>query len=217
MTARRAHPKTPRRPAGPLTRTDADLVRVRSAMWRIAATQGEHVLGWDELRAYGPLRTMRWDPHHEPPREQPDRAVLYASPDPRTALAEKYQKYREVDPWTDAPYLYGWTSSRDLVLLDVRGGWPLRNGASATLPTGPRNVCRAWAEAILDTWEDLDGIITGSAMDGRDTYALFPQARSSTPPTPLHARALAHPHVYAYVHRWVAEIGYGIAPRVASR
>lgn len=216
MTARRARPKTPRRPSERLTREAADLVPVRTAMWRVAGTEGEHVLGWDEVRAYGPLRTMRWDPHHEPPREQPDRSILYVSPVPRTALAERYQKNREIDPYKASPYLYGWMPERDLSLLDLRGDWPLRNGASTTLPTGRKNVCRASAEAILDTWGHLDGILTRSAMDGHDTYVLFPNARSSTPPTAFHARALAHPHVYVYVHQWASEIGYRIAPQAAS-
>lgn len=212
MTARRPQPKTPRRPRKPLTRRDEDLVLLKPDLWRVGDTESDHVLGWNEPRCFGPIRTMRWDPHHEPPCEQPGRGVLYASPEPVTALAEKYQKYREVDPHTATPYLYGWRPIRALNLLDLRGDWPINNGASAAMPMGPKNVCRAWAQAILDTWPDLDGLVTRSTMDGRNTFVLFDSAQSSMPDEPIHARALSHPSVYGYVQAWADDINYTVAP-----
>ncbi|HNV15380.1 MAG: RES family NAD+ phosphorylase [Actinomycetales bacterium] len=204
-------PKTPRKPPKPLTRRSSDLVGVRPTLWRIGATIGDYVLEWNEARDFGPLRTMRWDPHHPPQSVQPDRAVIYASPSPITAVAEKFQKYRTIDPFTAAPCLYGWSATRQLTLLDLRGNWPINNKGSASMPMGPRNVCRAWSAAILDTWPELDGLLTRSTMDGRDTYVLFPPARTSMPDEPRHARLLTDPAVYCYLDLWADEINYDIA------
>lgn len=207
-----ATPKVPRTPPHPLAREPQDMVSYREALWRISDTTGPHVLPWNSLRTYGPLRTMRWDPHTPPPSAQPERAVTYASPDLVTVMAERFQKYREVDPVSGDPYLYGFLPARQLELLDLTGEWPLRNHASHALNAAPKPVCRAWAAAILDAWPDLDGLRCRSTMDGRVTFVLFPGARGACPERPDFAAPLTQGDTFARVAAAAGAIGYGVLP-----
>jgi len=47
--------------------------------------RGEHVLPWNTLRTYGPLPSMRWDPHPGPQPISAVEGVLYAAADIATA------------------------------------------------------------------------------------------------------------------------------------
>lgn len=209
-----AAPKVPRRPPAPLTRNPEDLVAYSGPLWRIAATVGPHVLKWDALRAFGPLRTMRWDPHRPPPSVQPDRAVTYVAPDVVTVVAERFQKYRELDPNTGAPYLYGFLPTRPLELLDLTGDWPIRNGAAHSLNAAPKSTCRAWAAAILDRWPTLDGLQCRSTMDGRVTFVLFPASVSAYPANPDFAAPLTQGDTFARLATAARRVGYRVLPPV---
>ena len=58
-------------------------------------TEGEHVLAWNALRTFGPL--LRFDPHHVPLAEDPERGVWYGASTPDAALAEAFQVDRTID------------------------------------------------------------------------------------------------------------------------
>lgn len=203
-------PKVPRTPPAALTARAEDVLTHTGPLWRIASTTGDHVLAWNAFRTFGPLPTMRWDPHRPPPREQPGRGVLYAAPDVATVVAERFQKYREVDPHTGTPYLFGWLCARPLSLLDLTGDWPVRNGAAHALLSAPRATCRRYAQAIRDRWPDLDGLQTRSTMDGRLTFALFEPAADSLPDLPAYARPLTQTDTFARVYAAAELIGYHI-------
>ncbi len=210
---RTPRPKVPQLPSPNLDADARDWVPMESALWRIAATSGDHVLPWNGFRSFGPLPTMRWDPHLPPASLQPTRGVLYASPDLVTVVAEKFQKYRAVDPVTGAPYLYGFSPARPLILLDLTGDWPLRNGAAHALGSAPRVICRRYAAAILDRWPEADGLQCRSTMDGRVTVVLFPHAASALPRGgPGFARPLTQLEVYARVAEAAHQIGYPVEP-----
>lgn len=176
-------PKVPRAPRQPLTFNSGDFAPCPpGGLWRIARTGGRHPTAWNRLRNFGPVSTMRWDPHISPPGLQPRRAVLYAATDLTTAAAEVWQASRLIDPHTGTPIVAKFTPTVPLRLLNLTAGgqWAIRNGASAALATAPRDVCRAWARAILDAQPDLDGLLVPSTLSGTNVV-LYPAGARAIP------------------------------------
>lgn len=87
--------KNPRRPREPLTALDSDVVSYRGGLFTIYPTVGPRRRSWNQLRTYGPVGS-RWDPHREPPADQPGQGVLYAATDVTTSLAEVFQERRSI-------------------------------------------------------------------------------------------------------------------------
>jgi hypothetical protein len=113
-----------------------------------------------------------------------------------------------VDVGRRAPYLTGWRPTRVLTLLDLTETWPIRNGASHLLTSGPKSVCRAWARAVDTEWPDLDGLWSVSTMTGRPTVTLFTAAAAAFPRRPAFSRPLASPALQGALATAAAEIGY---------
>ena len=109
--------------------------------------------------------------------------MTYAATDVVTCLAEVFAASRVVDVGRRAPYLTGWRPTRVLTLLDLTETWPIRNGASHLLTSGPKSVCRAWARAVDTEWPDLDGLWSVSTMTGRPMVTLFTAAADAFPAT----------------------------------
>jgi hypothetical protein len=191
-----------------LVRRPADLRRLSrsAALWRVHATAGPHVTPWNRLRFFGPT-TSRFDPQPPPPGLS-DRGVTYAATDVVTCLAEVYAASRVVDVSRRAPYLTGWQPTRVLSLLDLTQTWPIRNGASHLLTSGPKSVCRAWARAVHDEWPDLDGLWSVSTMTGRPTVTLFTAAADAFPRLPAFSRPLSSPALQRALATAAAEVGY---------
>lgn len=135
----------------------------------------------------GPCGRCGQDPHHPPQSVQPDHAVIYASPSPITAVAEEVPEVPHHRPLHRSP-----------VPLRVVGNTAVDPpGPAGRLadqqPRDPRR-CR-WdrgtfaglgVTAILDTWPELDGLLTRSTMDGRDTCVTSflrraPRCRQTSP------------------------------------
>jgi RES domain len=206
----RPKPKVPRTPPNRLTKEPNDVVDYTGTLWRIHRTRGEHVRPWNELRRYGPLASMRWDPHPgAQPAAHPD-GVLHAATDVATSLAEIYQTTRVIDTRAGAPRLTAWEPTRPLQLLDLSGTWLLRNSASAALLAAPRSTCRRWARAIYTTWPELDGLQAPSTMTGRLNVVLWSTAADSIPGTPSFSRPLAQPLLWSLAQAAAAEIAYQI-------
>lgn len=186
-----------------------DLVAVarHSYLLRVHDTVGEHVVGWNRLRHYGPVARCRFDPHDPPPRSQ-GKAVSYLSLDLPTALAERFQETRVVNRLRGGPQLTVFRPRRTLRLLDLTGEWPVRAGASHVINTGRRDVCRAWARTINDAWPELDGLWHTSSMTGEPAVTMFGPAADVFPDRP----AFSEPLVHAGLAPWLAEaclqIGY---------
>jgi len=206
----RPKPKAPRTPPQQLIREPHDIADFIGTLWRIHRTQGEHVLPWNTLRTYGPLPSMRWDPHPDPQPISADEGVLYAAADVATSLAEVYQTTRMIDTRAGAPALTAWQPQRRLRLLDLSGTWLLRNTASAALLAAPRSICRRWARAIYATWPELDGLYVPSTLTGRPNIVLWNAATDSVPTMPSFSRPLTHPLVWSIAQAAAAEIGYHI-------
>lgn len=207
----RPKPKVPRSPPLHLVKERGDVVDYTAILWRVHRTNGEHVRPWNALRTYGPLTSMRWDPHPgSQPAPHPD-GVLYAAVDVATCLAEVYQTTRVIDTRAGAPALTAWRPTRPLRLLDLSGTWLLRNTASAGLLAAPRSTCRRWARAIYTIWPDLDGLQAPSTMTGRLNVVLWTAAADSIPATPSFSRPLTQPLVWSIAQAAAAaEIGYQI-------
>ena len=173
-------------PVDGYTRSEPALV-----LWRVHRTEGEHAIGWDRLRYWGPVATARFDPHLAPPHSQ-SRGALYAGLGIPDILAEVYQETRVVDRAAGAPYLAAWRPARPLRLLDLTGDWPIKAGASYTINAGRKDYCRSWAQTIYTAHPDLDGLWHHSSMTGRPLVTLFTHAADSFPGRPDIDLPLAH-------------------------
>ncbi|HEX7373349.1 MAG TPA: RES domain-containing protein [Steroidobacteraceae bacterium] len=176
-------PKVPRSPQRPLTFHPDDFAACPpGGLWRIARTGGRYTASWNHLREFGPVATMRWDPHEPPAHTQPARAVLYAATSLTTAAAEVWQATRRIDPYTGSPVVARFTPTRPLRLLDLtaRGTWAIRNGAGAALSAAPRDVCRSWAREALSALPGLDGLLVPSTLSGMNVV-LFAAAKAAMP------------------------------------
>lgn len=202
--------KLPRQP-GPLTIDDGDLVDwPHHAMVRIHGTVGPNTLPWHALRHFGPTAN-RFDPHPPPPRTHPDFEVSYTAGTVDTALAEVFQHGRAITPAApNSPYLTIWESRRPLRLLDLRGTWPIRAGASHVINTGPQPVCRQWAHAVAVHPARVDGLLYTSSMTGADSAALFLPAADTFPASPELSLPLADPGLVGVIIGAAQRIGYAI-------
>jgi hypothetical protein len=206
----RPKPKAPRTPPQQLVREPHDIADYTGTLWRVHRTEGEHVLPWNTLRTYGPLPSMRWDPHPGPLPISGTEGVLYAAADIATSLAEVYQTTRVIDAHVGAPALTAWQPQRRLRLLDLSGTWLLRNTASAALLAAPRSTCRRWARAIHMAWPHLDGLYVPSTLTGRPNIVLWNAAADSMPTMPSFSRPLTQPLVWSIAQAAATEIGYHI-------
>ena len=205
-------PKPP--PAGDLARHEPEIRTITPdvALWRIHRTRGGHVTAWNELRRFGPIASCRFDPNDPPPHVQ-DEGVADLALDVPTAVAEAFQTSRQINRGRGAPYLTGFHPERDLELLDLTGGWPLRIGASDALNTGRKDHCRLWAHrlwarALREAWPKVDGLLHSSAMTGRECVTLFDPAGDVFPERPSFSVPLSHPDLDADLAAVAREIGY---------
>lgn len=206
----RPKPKAPQAPPRSLVAEPADVVDYSGVLWRAHRATGAHVLPWNALRSYGPLPSMRWDPHSgTQPGSHPE-CVLYAAADVATAVAETFQTTRVIDTRTGAPRLTAWQPVRPLRLLDLSGTWLTRNGASMALVAAPRSTCRRWSGAIHAALPHLDGLAVPSTMTGGLNLVLWVAATDSLPESPSFSRALTHPMVWSIAQAAAAEIGYRV-------
>jgi hypothetical protein len=174
-----------------------------TSLARVFRAAGENPLQWNEFRTVGPLATARFDPHPPTadgrPAAAPRYGVMYLGLSLRTCLAEAFQGARVVDRHTDRPTLAVFRPARVLRLLDLTGTWPTRAGASQAISTGRRDRARAWARAIFDAYDDIDGLWYRSSMNaGQPAVCLWEQAAGAVtgPPDallPLDASGLALP------------------------
>lgn len=197
------------RPGGPLVLDPSDVKTHADAIWRVHRTSGRHRQHWNELREFGPISTMRWDPHPGTQGHHPASAVSYAATDVVTAFAEAFQNRRAITLSPDQA-LAGWQPVRPLRLLDLTGNWLLHNHASASLPAGRKDRCRNWSQAIRQTWPDLDGLWVGSTMTGTPIVVLYKPAQDSFPASPQLHRPLDSPVLTGVITQVHTALGWPI-------
>lgn len=205
-------PKVPRTPPEQLVTRADDITEWNGALWRIHRTGGAHPSAWNALRTFGPLRSMRWDPHPDPVGQHPEGpGVSYCAATPDTAFAEVFQQVRRIDLSGDRA-LSGWPLTSPLRLLDLAGSdWALRNGAAHVLTSAPRSTCRTWARAIHEQLEGrIDGILAPSTLTGQPVVVAFDSGSDHFPSAPAFSRLLDHVDVQAMAIRAADHFGWRI-------
>lgn len=162
-------------------------------LWRLYRRGGAHPAEWPEFRAFGPLKSMRFDHHEEPPRTQA-RRILYGAAAIATCVAEVFQDDRTVDRTRRAPWLVGFELTRAVRLLDLRGPWPTAAGASMALNSGQRARARRWSLRIYEDYPDVEGLWYASSMNANEpAFALYERAADALPAYPVFHRSLSDP------------------------
>jgi hypothetical protein len=214
-------PKLPEPPSVATLRAigpDVLTLKPDTALARIFFRGGDHPVVWDELRFFGPTQA-RFDHHLSDPAGKPTvgpRGILYAAgaggPGAlAVCLAEVFQETRIIDPLDRTPWFVVFRTARALDLLDLRGLWPTRAGASAAISSGSKARARRWSQAIHAAYPDLDGIVYAPSMGGNaNAYALFERAGTALPARPAFHRALADPALAAPLLEAAAAINYGL-------
>ena len=83
--------KVPPTPPTEFILSDPSHVRTfEGSLWRVFRTEGPHAVAWNELRHYGPIPDMRFDPQPPPADTYPNIGIMYAATRPYTALGEAY-------------------------------------------------------------------------------------------------------------------------------
>jgi hypothetical protein len=187
-------------------------IRRSETWWRVHRTECEHVLAWNEFRAYGPV--LRFDPQPEPAGEYPDYGVWYGACDPGAALAEAFQCDRTIDRAREAPYLTGLRFIKELRLLDVaaesKGAWPTRAGGTFAMSTAPHAITQRWARAIVGAFPDLEGMSYNSRFAGKTCIVLFPPATAAMPARPVSSNPLTHPGLAKRIAGVAERVGYAM-------
>lgn len=143
-------------------------------LFRVYPTAGGHPQAWAELREYGPIPGMRFDPHGQPEGDHPGVGVMYTALGYVTALAEVYQEERIIDRAVKGNALVAWEVTRPLELLDLTGYWPVSNHGAAAMQMGDKENTSAWAHAIRTQFGDVvDGLYHLSSVDNQPMITLF--------------------------------------------
>ena len=214
-------PKFPEPPdVAELRRIGPEIFRLKagSPLARVFFRGGAWPVGWDEFRFWGPGQS-RFDHHLPDAAGQPalgSRGILYAAgaaPPGALAvcLAEVFQETRIIDSSDREPWFAVFRTTRRLELLDLRGLWPTRAGASAALSTGAKARARRWGRAIHEAWPNLDGIIYPSSMGGNaDAFALYEKATDALPAAPDFHRPLSDPALTAPLLAAASALNYAL-------
>lgn len=164
-------------------------------IWRIYKRGGKYPAGWSDFRYYGPIAGSRFDHHQRNADGEPcdqSRGIMYGAKDIITCVAECFQLYEEVDRSRDEPWLVSFQLTSDVILLDLRGLWPTRAGASTLINSDiRRDLTQAWSAAIYDTYPDIQGLWYGSSMAANNpAITLYERARAAVPSAPTFHREL---------------------------
>lgn len=183
-------------------------ITARPFLWRIHATAGPYARRWNELRSYGPLVSARFDPWPPPPAHRDGQGVGYFGTDWAACLSEVFQETRTI-VCTGGQRMSGFEPTRDLRLIDLRGNYPVKIGASHAINSGPKNRCRAWARAIRSVHSGHDGFLyTGLA--GRTCVVIYSPPGDLFPAAPDFTKPLADPGLAPYIAVAADQIGYAL-------
>jgi hypothetical protein len=189
---------------------DWRVVPPETTLFRIYKRGGDHPTRWNEFRFFGPTGS-RFDHHLEPPHLQ-SRGIIYAAHAIETPFAEFFQTRRTIDVHQDSPWLVGFRLARPLMLLNVRGRWPTRAGASSALNSGSRKIARSYARAIYAAYGEAQGIWYGSSMNGSSPcLAIFERGSGGFEPRPGFHHALDDPLLFPLLDRCASLFNYALA------
>lgn len=184
-----------------------------STLARVYFAGSEHALQWNQFRYFGPTNA-RWDHHLHAENgdgQMQSRGVYYAAEDAKTCFAEVFQATRRIDRVFRSPRLVIFQTQRRLRLLDLRGDFTTRMGASMAIHTGNKIRARAWARDLYEAF-DLQGILYSSSMNGgAGALALNERAADGLfAPHPLLHRALADDAMVDVLKNAADLLGYAL-------
>jgi hypothetical protein len=180
---------------------------------RIYFSAGPYPSHWNRFRHVGPT-AARWD-HHLPnssdaPTKQ-ERAVLYCAPQVGTCAAEVFQATRRIDRVRNAPALAVFVLHAPVTLLDLRGAFATRIGASTAIHSGPRSRARAWARQLYEAYPNVQGFQYGSSMNGHaPAIVLNERAQEAMPKEPKFHRSLNDDMLVDVLQRIALCLSYGL-------
>ena len=180
---------------------------------RIYFATGPYPSHWNQFRSFGPT-AARWD-HHLPNAHgagvEQKRAVYYCAPHVDTCVGEVFQSTRRIDRTRNAPALVIFALREPVTLLDLRGAFATKMGASTAIHSGPRSRARAWARELYDAYPELQGLHYGSSMNGHaPAVALNERAQSAMPEQPLFHRALNDDMLVEVLQQIALRLSYGL-------
>ena len=180
---------------------------------RIYFATGPHPSHWNQFRSFGPI-AARWE-HHLPNARsagfEQKRAVYYCAPEVDTCAAEVFQSTRRIDRTRNAPGLVVFALREAVTLLDLRGTFATKIGASTAIHSGPRSRARAWARELYDAYPDIQGLYYGSSMNGHaPAVALNERARLAMPEQPQFHRALNDDMLVEVLQQIALRLSYGL-------
>jgi hypothetical protein len=171
---------------------------------------------WDAFRYYGPM-SSRFDHHFYDSKNQPceqERGIMYLSAGAEsipTCLAEAFQIARVIDRQSRIPHLVGFEIANTVSLLDLRGVFSTKIGASSAIHSGQRPRAQRWSQALYLAYPQIHGILYCSSMYGNHpAIALFERAKNCIPPRPIFHRELLDPVLLQVITETGEKIGYGI-------
>jgi hypothetical protein len=133
------------------------------------------------FRQFGPI--SRFDHHRnvDPPNLDPERGIIYAGYSLRCCLVEIFGDSNDVV--VGEHEVASLTVTRDLTLLDLRGGNAMKAGTIASVgKDSNRQFSQAWSRFFYDTiytYGNLDGLIWGNAHNNEDAIALYERAQNA--------------------------------------
>ena len=180
---------------------------------RIYFATGPHPSHWNQFRSFGPS-AARWD-HHLPDAHGAGvgqkRSVYYCAPDVDTCAAEVFQSTRRIDRTRNAPGLVVFALREAVTLLDLRGTFATKMGASTAIHSGPRSRARTWARELYDAYPDIQGLYYGSSMNGHaPAVALNERAHRAMPEQPQFHRALNDDMLVEVLQQIALRLSYGL-------
>lgn len=204
-----------------LAKITPDILRLpaNSVLARIFFRGGSHPASWNDFRTWGPTGS-RFDHHEGDLAGNPAigaRGIYYAAARGTLSalgvcLAEVFQSSRIIDTDCNEPWLVVFKTRRSLELLDLRGPFSTRMGASAAVNTGAKKRAQRWSKALYEAFPVADGIIYPSSMGGgSDAFALYERAADALPDRPNFHRPLSDPSLSPGILDASRQIGYLIA------
>lgn len=198
---------------------DIFVLPANSVLARIFFRGGAHPVSWSDFRYWGPAGS-RFDHHETDPEGNPTigpRGIYYAAAKGTLSglgvcLAEVFQSSRIIDTKSGEPWFVVFATNRDLELLDLRGAFSTRMGASAAINTGAKKRAQRWSKALYEAFPKADGIIYSSSMGGgSNAFALYERSTSALPVRPMFHRPISDPSLYPGILDASRQIGYLIA------
>jgi len=125
-----------------------------------------------------------------------------------------FQDTRRIDRAYQAPWLVVFRTVEALELLDLRGDFATRMGASMAIHSGSRARARGWARDLYRAFPEVQGILYAASMHGgAPAIAVNERALEQGPLFPAHPefhRALADDVLLDPLKHAAAALGYAL-------